>query len=357
VNPDAIAESIAKIDRNNILGRPSNPYDVERVKLAPGLSGDPQQQWRLKQAETLAAHSQQIGPAGIEPMPGSLEAEKATEKFKALGHTLGTPGTARQGETTGIYTEPGQTPPLVYHEAFQSPRLPEGAQTQPPPPGSPPGTLPSVTTLPGATPAIQSAATAGIAGKAAIQPKLDAEKVASEDFGELRKAYQGNQGAMQNLQNFLNAAAIVGTGKGTSLSADAAAWLKSINVDPQKLSLADPAEVEKMRKASTQAVFGAIKGVSSRPAFQEFAMHWENNLFSAWDKSRRDTGSHLAFNLPEWVASNPIQGFQSSAYGDVPSIPSRGVVGGGNQPTHQTTGAAPKGLRYDPATKTLVPMQ
>jgi hypothetical protein len=181
----------------------------------------------------------------------------------------------------------------------------------------------------------------------------------------------------------LNAAAIVGTGKGTSLSADAAAWLKSINVDPQKLSLADPAEVEKMRKASTQAVFGAIKGVSSRPAFQEFAMldkampnpdlqpeanrsiaasllgrmNWENNLFSAWDKSRRDTGSHLAFNLPEWVASNPIQGFQSSAYGDVPSIPSRGVVGGGNQPTHQTTGAAPKGLRYDPATKTLVPMQ
>jgi hypothetical protein len=278
---------------------------------------------------------------------------ESLEHAKAIGHTTGTPQTARQGESIGMETKPGETPPLTFHEQFQSPRLPEATVSAPPPPGSPPGTPPTAVTMPGGAPAIASAAIAGEAGRVAANPTLDAEKVASEDFGKLREAYQGNQGSIQNLQNFLNAAAIVGTGKGTGLSGEAAAWLKSINVDPQKLSLADPAEVEKMRKASTQAVFGAIKGVSSRPAFQEFAMldkampnpdlqpeanraiaasllgrmQWENNMFEAWNKSRRETGSHLAFDMPEWAKANPIQGFQHTAYEGLPQIPNRGVVG------------------------------
>jgi hypothetical protein len=96
VNPAAIAESIAKIDRNNMLHLPSNPYDVERVKLAPGLSGDPQQQWRLKQAETLAAHSQQIGPAGVENMPNSVQAD--AERAAGIAEAQQAPVRKTQGE-------------------------------------------------------------------------------------------------------------------------------------------------------------------------------------------------------------------------------------------------------------------
>lgn len=296
------------------------------------------------------------GAARLAPTQGGPQdpsQARTLEKEKALGHTEGTPQTARQGETVGMMTPPGGTPPVNFNEQYQSPRLPEATVSVPARPGSPPGTPPSAAVMPGGPEAIAHAAIAGEAGKVAANPTLDAEKVASADFGELRKAYQGNQGSIQNLQNFLQAASIVGTGKGTGLSGEAAGWLKSINVDPQKLSLADPGEVEKMRKASTQAVFGAIKGVSNRPAFQEFTMldkampnpdlqpeanraiaasllgrmQWENNMFEAWNKSRHDTGSHLAFDMPEWVKANPIMGFQHTAYTGIPEIPSRGVVG------------------------------
>ncbi len=301
------------------------------------------------------------GTVSLTPTPGGpadLKTKEDLAHAEAIGKATGTPTTARQGESLGMPTKPGQAPALEFHEQYQSPRLPEGAQTVPPPPGSPPGTPPSIMTLPGGTPAIGAAAAAEAGGKATVTPILDAEKVASETFGKHRDAFTSNQASAQNLNNFLEAANAVGTGKGTNLSANAAAWLKSINVDPQKLSLADPAEVERMRKASTQAIFSAIRGVSNRPAYQEFkmleqampnpdlqpeanraiassllgAMNWENAMFKSWDQSRRQTGSHLAFDLPAWAEANPMPGFQHAAYLGVPAIPSRGIASG---PTEQ----------------------
>lgn len=193
-------------------------------------------------------------------------------------------------------------------------------------------------------------------------PQTEGEKTAAEQFGKHREAFVANQGTMQNLQNFLEAAATTGTGKGTELSGQTAAWLKSIGVDPQKLSLADPAEVEKMRKASTQMIFQQIKGVSSRPAYQEFQMlaqgnpnpdlqpeanraigaallgrmQWENQMFKDWDVDRRKTGLHANFDLPSWAEAHPMPGFQSSAYATVPAIPEGGVVRrGAPQPTKE----------------------
>ncbi len=363
INPQAVAEAIARIDRATVLGMAPNPYDVEVAKRAPGLSGDPAYERAVAAAKEAGTKQQQWNPTTgqWENMPGVTQSAEDLKKAEAVGHTLGTPQTARQGESVGMMTRPGEAPPVSFQEQYQSPRLPEATVSQPPPLGSPPGTPPSAVTMPGGAGAIAQSAIAQEAGKVAANPTLDAEKVASADFGDLRKAYQGNQGSIQNLQNFLQAASIVGTGKGTGLSGEAAAWLKSINVDPQKLSLADPAEVEKMRKASTQAVFGAIKGVSNRPAYQEFQMldkampnpdlqpeanraiaasllgrmQWENNMFEAWDKSRRESGSHLAFNLPEWAKANPIMGFQHTAYTGIPEIPNRGIVGNPAAPAFQ----------------------
>jgi hypothetical protein len=50
-------------------------------------------------------------------------------------------------------------------------------------------------------------------------------------------------------------------------------------------------------------------------------------MFEAWNKSRSETGSHLAFNMPEWNKANPMQAFQHTAYLGTPEIPSRGVIG------------------------------
>jgi hypothetical protein len=172
VNPQAVAESVARIDQNNILGRPSNPYDVEVAKRAPGLSGDPAYERALAAAKAGGEKQQQWNPITNqwELMPGAAQSAEDIKRAEATGHTLGTPATARQGETTGMYTKPGQQPTLTYNEAYQSPRLPEGVASQPPPPGSPPGTPPSAVVLPNAPEAIRIVTGAEAAGKGSVEP-------------------------------------------------------------------------------------------------------------------------------------------------------------------------------------------
>jgi hypothetical protein len=132
--------------------------------------------------------------------------------------------------------------------------------------------------------------------------------------------------------------------------------LKSLNIDPQKLALADPAEVEKMQKAANQMIVGTVKGISSRPAYADFnfvgqglvdpekqpeanraiasalagRMNWENALFKAWDADRRSpqaAGSFGHFDFPTWAEANPMPAFQADAYAGMPQIPDRGVAG------------------------------
>jgi len=201
-----------------------------------------------------------------------------------------------------------------------------------------------------------------LTGKPVETPQLSGatkyEDNQAEALGKLKDSFTGNQGAIQNLQNFLEAAQGVGTGKGTEFSGHAAAWLKSLGIDPEKLALADPASVEKMRKASTQMIFAGIRGVSNRPAYQEFQMlekglpnpdlqpeanraiaasllgrmQWENQLYKDWDADRRTSHSAANFDLPAWVAQHPMPAFQASAYTEIPQIPDRQVVGGAQQP-------------------------
>src|SRR5579859_2377794 len=115
----------------------------------------------------------QGGVTSLVPTPGGPadpNVAKNLEQQKALGHTIGTPGDLRQGAASVAYSEPGGQPAFVPHLIIQNPHLPEGAQLTPPPANAPPGTPPTVATLAGGAPAIQSAATAEAAGKAAFEP-------------------------------------------------------------------------------------------------------------------------------------------------------------------------------------------
>lgn len=180
-------------------------------------------------------------------------------------------------------------------------------------------------------------------------------KLAAETFSEHRKSFIANQSSIQNLQNYLDAAGKVGTGRGVTFSANTAAWLKSVGVDPEKIAMADPAQVQIMQKAAGQMVQSTIHGLTPRPAFQEFAlvgqslpdpekqpeankqiasallgrMNWENQMFRDWDASRRaSNGNPDAFDLGNWAANNPIPAFQADAYASTPAIPERGVLTG-----------------------------
>lgn len=232
--------------------------------------------------------------------------------------------------------------------AGQNPALSSALSPQPPTAGTP-----APPANPGA-PAAGGAPTLGVPAKTPeTQGATEYEKLQAADLGKLRESFIGNQSAIQNLQNFLEAAQAAGTGKGTEFSAHTAAWLKSINIDPQKLGLADPAEVEKMHKAATQMIFSTIRGVSNRPAYQEFQMlaqglpnadlqpeanraiaaallgkmQWENSLYKAWDGDRRQSHSAANFDLAGWTGANPMPSFQASAYAQTPQIPERQVVG------------------------------
>jgi hypothetical protein len=206
------------------------------------------------------------------------------------------------------------------------------------------------------------------------------EELSSETYNEARKSFLGNQSATQNLANYLEAASKVGTGRGTNFSGNAAAWLKSSGVDPDKLSLADPAQVQIMQKAANQMLAAAVRSISARPAFADFGvlekglpdpekqpeaqkqiaasllgrMTWENQLFKDWDADRRKTGSPSSFDMPSWVEAHPTQAFQSSALEQMPNIPQRGIIGKPEAPAPQQP---TRRSRFNPDTGKIEPMQ
>jgi hypothetical protein len=110
------------------------------------------------------------GTIGIAGISGAPETAAVQEYNKALGGAVGKPGDLRQGAAATVPVIPGHAAPFDVRILQQNPHLSVGAQLEPVPPGAPPGTLPTVAQLPGAAPAIQSAATAEAAGKASFEP-------------------------------------------------------------------------------------------------------------------------------------------------------------------------------------------
>jgi hypothetical protein len=317
-----------------------------------------------QQANTLAASQaagkdkQIIGPGGVvSPMPGGPESDAATagavkgaqeeEQIQItrdgaiykgrvyIGHAPKmTDVVDAQGNKYPAFTPPiGPTAPGLAPPSGGggSPNLPAGAA---PPPGAVTGSPSEL-------------------GPGPHEALSKGEELSSETYNEARKSFLGNQPAIQNLKNYLEAASKVGTGRGTNFSGNAAAWLKSSGVDPDKLSLADPAQVQIMQKAGNQMLAAAVRAISSRPAFADFGvlekglpdpekqpeaqkqiaasllgrMTWENQLFKDWDADRRKTNSPSTFDMPSWVEAHPTQAFQSSAFEQMPNIPQRGVIG------------------------------
>lgn len=305
------------------------------------------------------------GSIGIAPIAGATDAKRDIASAGKQGTELLQPGPG------GLQNQPG-----VVESGAEKAGAEQRAKTRNNIFETRPGTVPRT----GAE--IQDAAEAaaagsGVPGQSSMynNPGIaEGENLAAKHHDELRKTYAANQSSAQNLKNFVDAAAVVGTGRGTTLSGTTAAWLKSINVDPQKLSLADPAEVEKMQKAANQMIVSTVKGISSKPAYADFnfvsqglvdpekqgeadrsiaaalagRMDWENKLYKDWDADRRSpaaAGSYSHFDFPAWAEANPQPGFQAAAYQKMPVIPQRGVLGSqapaitdGQTATHPQTG-------------------
>lgn len=312
-----------------------------------------------------------VDPSGrtvMQPVPGAVQASAELHGARARAEALGkltSQMLLKQLETElanqntiETHVINGKEIPMTRGEwlriVAQNPALQPAvnpAQTTPPDQGT--GT-PSPSQPPGQSPAPPSPSLGVPAKTPETTGATEYEKLQAADLGKTKEAFISNQSSIQNLQNFLEAAQAVGTGKGTEFSAHTAAWLKSLNIDPQKLGLADPVEVGKMRKAATQMVFSTISSVSKRPAYQEFQMleqglpnadlqpeanraiaaallakmQWENALYKAWDADRRQSHSAANFDVGAWTAANPMPSFQASALESIPKIPDRQVVGG-----------------------------
>ncbi len=330
LDPTTVNDAWNRAERARRLGEQPHPGDVAIIQRA--ITGDPEYLRAVKSSEAAGANQQVRGPGGeLVNEPGATES--AADKAAAV--TTAQQKAVRKSEAD----RPTDLPPgHMSILPVGSPAAEKWIQASKEGFDLPPG----VTINPNGS--VQMFNNPGIS---------KSEEIAADAFGKQKDAFIGNQNSVQNLQNFLEAAEKVGTGKGTEYSAKAAAWLKSLNIDPEKLSLADPAETEKMRKASTQMVFSAIRGVSSRPAYQEFQMlaqgmpnpdlqpeanraiaasllgrmGWENELYSAWNANQRATHSYSAFDDVKWSKNNPMNAFQASAYGQVPAIPERTIAG------------------------------
>jgi hypothetical protein len=152
--------------------------------------------------------------------------------------------------------------------------------------------------------------------------------------------------------------------------------LKSWNIDPEKLAMADPAQVQIMQKAAGQMVQSTVRGLTSKPAYADFGlvaqslpdpekqpeankqiasallgrMDWENQLFKAWNADKRANGmSAKHFDPTAWIEDHPMPAFQAHAYEMTPEIPQRGLIPGktenapqfkeGQTATNPTSGA------------------
>lgn len=315
------------------------------ARLMPGVAEGAGQQ---KQAEAIGSGLMRprlnadgspildaTGRPVIENLPGVVTAG-AQKKFADT-----TADAAAKAPFTVTEIKPGNTATTLdaVRRAVEANSTPAGSPTAPPDANGVPATPPGQPVP-------------GLYNNPAIG---DYEKQSSDELGALRKQAIGNEGTMLNLQNFLDAASIVGTGRGTDISAKTASWLRSLNIDPQKLALADPAEVQKMNKSVSQMNYTQVNSLSKQPAFADFGavaaqnpsgewepeankaiaaallarMKWQNQLFSAWDTDRRSAPGNSAshFDYPAWAAEHPMGEIQAQEKATMPQIPRFGVGG------------------------------
>jgi transglycosylase-like protein with SLT domain len=158
--PAAKPPSVAVADPNNAM------YPATMI---PQLMTFPAGIGIAQQIQKFAEQGFQLNKDGtLSPIKGGPHDPallQQTTGAEAAGKLTNTPVDLRQGAATGFYDANH-----VFHLQYQNPHLPEAAQLEPAPAGSPPGTPPNVTQLPGGAPAIQSAATAEAAGKATYEP-------------------------------------------------------------------------------------------------------------------------------------------------------------------------------------------
>ena len=190
--------------------------------------------------------------------------------------------------------------------------------------------------------------------------EIKGEEAMSGELGKWRDAYLGNQPAIENLNMAMDALKQFQSGKFAGTKAELGRILTGIGVDPSQLDLpsADPAQI--LNKAATNFIFNQIKSVSSRPAYQEFAMleqanpnkdlepaanlaigkallakmRWENGLYEqAVDKfpngvpDNKFVVDYVKGNpMPRYVEEagkeiGPLAGMPGSATHPIPSVP------------------------------------
>ena len=100
------------------------------------------------------------------------------------------------------------------------------------------------------------------------RPEIREEAVADP---RLRKQVGDNNRIIARLRMFLDAADPAKPGM-ARYDEPTIEWLKSTDIDPEKLANADPAAVRLFRQAGAKLVFAAAREVSRRPGYDNFKM-------------------------------------------------------------------------------------
>jgi hypothetical protein len=165
---------------------------------------------------------------------------------QALGY--GVPGASRA---------PGATAPA-----------PGAASAPPSSPGAtptPPGAPPSAPGRPSGLPSSD-------------MPVTEAQTKPVAEFGiDLRNVYTANQKLIPRLERTYDILRDLESGMFAEKKAEIAAALRSIGINVPNSATMNPEAVQKLLKEQIQSVFEQIKGVTSRPALQEFIMLQQAN--------------------------------------------------------------------------------
>lgn len=160
-------------------------------------------------------------------------------------------------------------------------------------------------------------------------------------YNDLRNTYLQLPSQMNNIGNAMDALKQVESGAATPVSADVAKWVKSVGGDPTKFGLADPAQVQIVRKAATQLIFNQAAALSTNPAYKDLElakqanpsegldpqanleigsallgkMQWQKQMFEDMDSWRQShKGESMNdFPLVQWVNANPMPVYQGAA--------------------------------------------
>ena len=184
--------------------------------------------------------------------------------------------TDANGQTRRITNE-------MAREALGYPR--SGGTSAPAAPGRPSGPMVTGGAAPGgagqttgATPPPQAAASAPAGLPSGDAPVAAAQTAPVAEYGVgLRNAFTANQKIAPRLERMYDILRDLESGSFAEKKAEIVAGLRSLGLRVPDTATANPEAVQKLLKETITSVFEQIKGVTSRPALQEFIMLQQAN--------------------------------------------------------------------------------